>query len=745
MPDSEQLVILSFENHTKSKKTSLFHLNPFMQMEKLDGVFDSMAFWVYDQTTLTENNVSKPLSNLRTSADYFRVLNVSPILGRWYTNEDRGQNNIVISYDLWLNEFRGVESIVGRSILLDQIPHTIIGVMPQGFNSTGNLTVQVWNLLETINRPGGVIARINSNDNIETAQQKLAGYNQILNKSRTGQAEVWRITMTSMVESLTKGFKPALILLMLSVLAVFLIAVLNVINLSFAQYGNRVQELAIRVAAGATRGRLVKQLLVENLMLSAVGGVCGLLLAAWGLELVKYLAPAGLPRIHELQMDFDAIVVIVLLIVVAGSLTTLIPSYSLVNPKRLAVVLRQAGRKMTGDKKSNRVRRSLVALEVSFAVILLIATGLLLRNYILLLQQPPGFKAENITAGHIWLPDSFGTKQQEYLHWRRLISEFEQLPGVESVAATTSLPMMPTGIDYDVTYSYAGAPAAVPGEEPQAAVRSISGGYFSMLQIPILQGREFDESDTADSAKVVVINRTLAERLWPDKSVLGRELLLPSWMGGAYRIVGVVENIKHRALSSEIKPEFYLPFTQQIYSGMSFIIKTRTQQQEALPQLLATTATSIAVTAPMTNIDSLQRLTINSISAEKLMLSILAIFASLALLLASIGVYGISDNMVNQRTNEIGIRMALGARPKNILRWILWESSRPVLIGAMFGLIAVAILGTIMSSLLYGISVWEPTIYLAVPITLLAVGVVAAWSPAKRATRIHPQEALYYE
>ncbi|TQV88558.1 ABC transporter permease [Aliikangiella coralliicola] len=745
MPESEQLMILSIENKTKSKKSTSFNLNIFHQMTKVDGVFESIAFWAYDQTTLTENNSSKPLYNLRVSEDYFRALGVQPIKGRWHTIDDKGKNNVLISYDLWRDEFQQSETILGRSILLDLKPHTIIGVMPPGFNSTGDLNIQVWNLLETLDRPGGLIARLKSDVNQETASQQLTPYNQVLNQVRQEKSEVWRLKLTSMVESLTKNYKPALVLLMLSVLAVFLIAVLNVVNLSFAQFGNRIQELAIRVSVGATRVRLVKQLLVENLMLSFAGGALGLLLAAWGLKLVKHLSPADLPRIHELAMDVEAVMVIVSLIVIAGVLTTLVPAFSLVHPKKLALVLKSAGRKMTGDKKSNRIRRSLVAIEVCVAVILLIATGLLLQNYISLLQQPPGFKSDNIIAGHVWLPEQFGSKRKEYLHWRSLINEIEKLPGVKAVAATTSLPMMPTGIDYDVNYSYTGMSESLPGEEPQAATRSITGNYFSTLQIPIIDGREFDERDTANSSKVVIINRALAERLWQEKSIIGRELVLPSWMGGTHHIVGVVENVKHRALSSEIKPEFYLPFAQRVYSGMSFIVQVDSQQTKILPRLLANTATSVDITAPMTNISSLHRLTVDSIAAEKLMLSILAIFASLALFLASIGVYGISDNMVNQRTNEIGIRMALGARPKTILRWILWESSRPVIAGAVLGLILVGFLGTIMSKILYGVSVWEPTIYLSVPATLVLVGIIAAWTPAKKATKIHPQEALHCE
>ena len=744
-PNSDKLMVLSFENQTKSKVNSGFNYNLFLAMEKIDGAFESMGFWMYDQTTLTQNNSSKPLSNLKVTQDYFEVLSVQPVMGRWFNSDDRGKNSVLISHDLWLSDFQKSDSILGRSILLDETPHTIIGVMPKGFNSTGDLGVKLWNLLEQVSRPGSVIARLKPKLSLDSAQNQLASFDAILNQNRSDKADVWKLTLTPMLASFTERFKPALILLLLSVLAVFFIAVLNVINLTFAHYANRAQELAIRIAVGATRKRMIRQLLVENLSLAFAGGTVGLLIAAWGIELVKYLAPAELPRVHELTLDMDAVAIIAILIIVSGVVTTLVPAFSLVNPKKLSQVLKSAGRKVTSDKKSNRVRRALVSLEVGVAVVLLIGAGLMLRSYTLLLQQAPGFKAENIVAGHVWLPDSFGSDEQEYLHWQKLLQALGDIQGVESVAATSSLPMMPTGIDFDVIYSYNGAPESVPGEEPQAAVRSITSNYFKTLQIPILQGREYDERDTASSAPVVIINQTLADKLWSEETILGRELILPTWMGGGHRIVGVVDNVKHRALRSSIRPEFYLPYAQRVYPGMSFILKAKDVQQSSLFRQMTNVTSSLAVTAPMIQVDSLERLTINSISTEKLMLNILAIFSGLALFLASIGVYGISDNMVNQRTNEIGIRMALGARPRTILRWVLWDSSRPVVIGALIGLMFVAFMGSAISALLYGVTVWDPLIYVIVPLTLMLVGVGAAWTPAKKATRIHPQEALYSE
>jgi hypothetical protein len=306
------------------------------------------------------------------------------------------------------------------------------------------------------------------------------------------------------------------------------------------------------------------------------------------------------------------------------------------------------------------------------------------------------------------------------------------------------MPMARTGIDYPIDYTYAGAPAVPRGEEPTANVRSITPNYFSLLQVPLLEGREFDFRDTKDSAKVVVLNEYLAKTIWPNESALGKVFTLPEWAGGAHTVVGVVGNVKHRGLRSVPLPEFFLPVTQHTYPGMTFLVKSTLDPGE-VKNIMFTTSVEMEATTPMILLESLEDLTRASIVSEKLLLTVLAVFAAVALLLASIGVYGISDNMVTQRTNEIGIRMAIGARPGVIRRWILLDAAKPVLSGAIIGVVLAFVCAQFLASVLFGVNVFDPITFLSVPFVLMLVGLVATWLPARRATRIHPQQALYYE
>lgn len=313
------------------------------------------------------------------------------------------------------------------------------------------------------------------------------------------------------------------------------------------------------------------------------------------------------------------------------------------------------------------------------------------------------------------------------------------------VAGTSTMPMSTTGIDFPVQFSYPGAPDFQPGEEPRAAIRSITPGYFDTLEIPLIEGRDFDFRDTADSPKVVIINQNLANRNWPGQSAIGNILKLDSNRGGDHRVIGVVGNVKHRGLRSESINEFFLPVTQLAYPGMSFVVKTSSDVTESFKNLMLKTSVELEPTAPMILIRSLSQLTQSSIGGERVVLTILAVFAGIALVLASIGVYGISDNMVSQRINEIGIRMAIGASPAMIKKWVIWDTSRPVLIGIIVGLIMAFIISQYFASILYGVKSWDPITFTTIPLILFVVGILATWLPAVRATKIHPQKALQYE
>ena len=744
-PNPNELVHFNTLNKKKDQLSTNITINFLDSMQQVETPMQEMAYYAYESATLAKGDQQKPFTMLITSHNYLSMFGVKPQLGRWYEQRDINTQSIVISHDVWANDLAGNPNVLEDTIKINNQDFQVVGVMPPNYSSTGYTSVDFWLPINTLDRPVQVVARLKPNMNIAQAGRQSTAIQRLINEVSGDSENVWEAHYTSMMENIIGDSKPALYLLLASVAAVFLIAVLNVVNLTFAQYSNRTQELAVRISVGASRMRLFRQLLTESMLLSVIGGLLGLLLSAWTLEWIKDLMASRLPRLHETGLDQGALLTVLVLISLSALATTLIPSQSVVNPNKLSNALKQAGRKVTEDKNHQRVRRILVSGEVCVAVVLLICAGLLLRSYQQLSGQDVGFNTNNVVTGHVWLPDNFNPQPNRSGYWLTLVDNLKQLPNVNGVAATSTMPMGRTGIDYPVNYTFPGAPAVPRGEEPSASVRSITPDYFSLLQVPVLSGREFDFRDTADSPKVVIINRALADASWPGQEAVGNILSLPNWMGGNHTVVGVVDNVKHRGLKANPVPEFFLPVTQHSYPGMTLLIKTSEEAIGAIKNQMLQASVQMEATAPMIQIATLQELTSESIVSEKLLLTILAVFAVIALLLASIGVYGISDNMVSQRTNEIGIRMAVGARPKVIKHWIIRDASRPVLIGAIVGLLLAFILSQFIASILYGVNALDPFTFISVPAILMLVGIIATWVPARRATRVHPQQALHYE
>ncbi|GEA09780.1 ABC transporter permease [Alteromonas sp. KUL49] len=743
-PNSHELVHMTLENRKTGELSTNTRIGFVERMEDLEVPVKEIAYYAYDQVTLGKGDIQVPFTMLITSQNFLSMYGVKPALGRWYEERDINTQSIVISHDIWQNEFAGDPQILSRDIKLNNKEFTVLGVMPSNYSSTGFTSVDFWLPINELDRPVNIVARLKDGLDVNQAKIQSTAIERLLDELIGESDSVWEIKYTSVLDSMVGDSKQSLYLLLGSVFAVFMIAVLNVVNLTFAQYANRTQELAVRISVGASRKRLLKQLLTESALLCTIGGVVGLLLAAWSLEWIRDFMGDRLPRLHEIGLDQSAVLAALALISISAIATALIPAYSLVNPNKLTDAIKQAGRKMTGDKNSQKVRRLLVSSEVCVAVVLLVCAGLLMRSYFSLADQDTGFNAKNIVTGHIWLPDNFTPQPNRAGYWLNLVDALENKPGVTAVAATSTMPMGRTGIDYPVNYSYPGAPLVPKGEEPSANGRSITPGYFSLLEVPLIEGREFDYRDTKDSPNAVVINEYLANTIWPNGSAIGNTLSLPVWMGGDYTVVGVVGNVKHRGLRSVPTPEFFLPVTKRAYAGMTILVKS-SMDAGAVKNQMFTTSVEMEATAPMILLETMEDLTAYSIVSEKLLLTVLGIFAGVALLLASIGVYGISDNMVTQRTNEIGIRMAIGARPNAIRRWIVIDTSKPVIIGALFGVVIAFISAQFLASVLFGVNALDPMTFASVPVVLMVVGIVATWLPARRATRIHPQQALHYE
>lgn len=752
-PNSEELVVLSTYNAKTGAEDKGFSDKGFRALSDTPGPINDLAFWAFEQAVIPRGEMQIPYTMEVTSGNYLQTYGVKPTLGRWYDENDINKDAIVISYELWKTEFNLREDVLSLPITLDGKQHKIVGVMPESFGGSVFANTNLWKPIDRMGRPVNIMGRLPNNVTIEQAITRSQAWQTIFDQMSNNSESLWKLRYTSILDSKVASSRPSLYLLLVAVLAVFLIAVLNVVNLSFAQFSNRIKELAVRVSVGATRARLMRQLLVENLLLCVIGGAFGLLIAAWALEWIQAFMGNRLPRASEIAMDFSTVIAVIVLISVSALATALIPAFTIANPSKLIGAVKQAGNKATADSESQRVRRFLVGGEVCVAVVLLVCAGLLLRSYATLAEQETGFNSERVVTGHVWLSDGFKPRPTQAAFWLRLKQELEAAPGISKVAASSTMPMSRTGIDYTLPYSYPGAAAVPAGEEPTASIRSITPDYFDVLQIPILEGREFDQRDTSTSPKVVIINQHLAEAIWPGENAVGNKISLPAWIGGDeqgyHQVVGVVGNVKHRNLKSENVSEFFLPVTQHSYPGMSYVVKTNKELDEKtadeLKNVMLQRSVAVEPSAPFILLHTLSSLTIDTILNERLLLTILLVFACLAILLASIGVYGISDFMVTQRTNEIGIRMAIGAKPKTIRTWVLKDTARPVVIGAILGIVFAFVAARYLSSVLYGVQAWDPITFVTIPLILLLVGLVATWVPVRKATRIHPQKALQYE
>lgn len=744
-PDSHELVLIQTVNSRSGAVNRSVSVNMYERLRETSAPIEDLAFWAFDQVTLEVADQQKPFTTLLASQNYMQTFGIQPLLGRWFEASDVNNQQVIISYEVWQDELNGSPDVLNQTILLNKERYNIIGVMPRLFTNIGFGTVSFWKAIDNLDsRPTSIIGRLKDGLTIEQALQQSDAWQRVVDSIRGDSETIMKIEYVSMLDELVKDSRQALYLLLASVIAVFLIAVLNVVNLSYAQFANRTQELAVRVSIGATRSRLLSQLLSESSLLCVIGGGFGLLMSAWVLEGIQAMMGSRLPRMSEVGIDGSALIAVIILITLATIATSIIPGYTVTNPTKLANAIKQAGRKATDDKQSQKVRRVLVCGEVSIAVFLLIMTGLLLKSYSKLANQDTGFDSQNIMTGHVWLADNFNPQPSRHAYWLSLVEKLKAIPSVKNVAATSTMPMSRTGIDFPVKYSYPGAPAIPKGEEPRASLRTITPDYFDVLGVEILSGREFDFRDTNDSPPVVVINEHLAKAAWPNEPAVGKTLRLPEWVGEKL-VVGVVSNMKHRGLRSQIQSEFFLPVTQINYPGMSFLVQTESGDNANIQMNMFKASIELEATAPMILIEPLEALTKNSILSERTLLNIMAIFAAIALCLASIGVYGISDNMVSQRINEIGIRMAIGANKSDIRKLIMFDTVKPVVIGAAVGLFASIIGARLIASSLYGVHPWDIATFVSIPIILILVGCVATWLPTQKATKVQPQIALQYD
>ncbi|MGA9770145.1 MAG: ABC transporter permease [Blastocatellia bacterium] len=718
-------------------------------------VFESIAAAQYWTANLTGRDRPEQINGLQLTADMFHLLGVSPALGRTFTDgEDQPGNErvLVLSHRLWQRRFGGDSNIINQQITLDGQSYTVIGVMPKEFQFAPfwATRAEMWsplNLAPRIDDRNGqslrVFARLKEGVTREQAQAGIETIRQRLEQQYPESNKGLEIFVEPLHEKVVGNTRPALLILLGAVCFVLLIACANVANLMMARATARQKEIAVKTALGASRSRIVRQLLTESVVLSIAGGVAGLFLASWGISGLLALSPANLPRAQSISLDAYVLCFTLAISVVTGLLFGLVPALQ-ASKLNLNESLKEGGRGSTEGRRRNHVRRLLVVSEIALALVLLVGGGLMIRSFLRLQSVDSGFNPRNVLTMVVSLAGSeHSTGPKRAAFFNQLNERVENLPGVESASAINHLPL--AGDIWGVGFTIEGRPAPLPGEGIGAVYRIVRPNYFQTMGARLVRGRDFTERDNEHAPGVIIINEAMARRHWAGEDPIGKRIMVSMGDTSPREIVAIVKDVKQGDWAAEPRPEMYLPYLQATSPRyLTLVIRT-----SAEPMKLAATVQgevwAIDKNLPVSDIMSMEDAISAAIAQQRFNMLLLGIFAAVALVLAVVGIYGVMSYSVTQRTHEIGIRMALGASAGDVLRMIVGQGMALVAIGIGVGLVGAFALTRLMESLLFGVSVTDPLTFIAISVVLAGVALGACFIPARRATKVDPMIALRYE
>ena len=705
------------------------------------------------QPTLSDHGEPERLQGDRVSWSYFRTLGVQPALGRDFSaDEDTPDNNqvVILSYGLWERRYGADPSIVGHAISIDGKPMTIVGVMPASFDNALSPTVRIWRVLGYLNQPYAcrtchhlrMVARIRPDATLETAQAELDGIHSRLVKAYPKDYASVGMLVGRVQNEMTLATRPALLALTGAVLLVLLIAVANVVSLQLARAMRRAEEFAVRGALGASRSRMIRQLLTEGMLLASLGGAAGLLVAYNGLPLLVARLPQALPRLGAIHVDVFALGVVTAIVLVLALVMGLAPARG--RFVDLSAELR-AGRRLSGTAH-HATRATLVVGEVALAVMLLVSAGLLGRSLVRLLDVNAGFETTHLLTLEI---NSTGSKYRNdtsvFEYHDRVREAVRALPGVTGVAVSNQLPLG-GNMDMYAVVDFDNVPAN-PELAPSGDRYAVSAEYFRTMRIPILAGRAFSDAEASAGAnKVALVSAALAELLWPNESPIGKRMRVGGPDAPARTIIGVTGNVRHAGLDAKTTLQWYIPERQMFFSDNQEVLVVRTAGDPiALAPAVRRAIAAIDPTQPILKIATMDDVVAASTSQRRLALVLFGAFAAAALLLAIAGIYGVLAGSVSERTREIGVRSALGATPASLIGLVVGQGGRLAALGIVLGLAGSFALTRYLQSLLFGVAPNDPATLVGVCVLLSCVTLAACLVPAARAARVDPSAALRAE
>ena len=749
-PDAGRLVRLWEIRPQIGQDRSSVSPGEFHDWREKSACFDRLAAVDYRDANLTGGGEPETLEIARVSADWFPMLGLRPALGRFFgPDEDRPEHDrvVVLSHALWQRRFGGEPGVVGTDILLDGEPRRVVGILaPADHAPQDTPLIEPIAFVSTARQERGhhfleVMGRLKAGTALETARAEMSTLAASLARERGRNPESEGVLLVPLQEAMYGRGRPVLLVLLGAVGLVLLIACGNVAGLLLARAAEREQELAIRAALGATRRRLAQQRFAESLLLGAAGAASGLVLSLWGVDLLLKLVPGDIERVRAVGVDGNVLLFTAVTAVACGLLAGVAPALFAAGSAP-ALALAEGGRGATAGRTKARLRGFLVAGQLALSIVLLVTAALLLRSFDALRRVDPGFATTGRLAAQVALPQGRYDEAARAAFFEDFTARVHEIPGVIAAGAVNVLPL--SGSNTSSNYTVEGEPERPRDQAANTNRRSVAGEYFAALGLSLLEGRVFERRDAAGAPEVVVVNRTFARRHWPEGSALGKRMRFgsgPSNNATWREVVGVVADLRHQALDEAPRAEVYLPLAQ-VPAGTMSVVVAGAVPIDGLVEALRGTVRSLDPDLPLANVRSMEAVVSGALLPQRLAMVLVGAFAALALVLSALGLYGVVAYSVARRTQEIGVRIALGATGPGVLRFVVGQGMRLVAVGVAVGLASAWGLTRLLSSLLYGVSPSDPVAFSLAAATLGLVALLAAALPAWRASRLDPMVAL---